>query len=72
MPEDTPVLLAHKVGWPDEKLAWTTVAHLAETAREEGFTRQTVFLVLPGEKEDSPARSKLYDGAFSHGYRQAQ
>jgi precorrin-4/cobalt-precorrin-4 C11-methyltransferase len=72
VPEDTPVLLAHKVGWPDEKLAWTTVAHLAETAREEGFTRQTVFLVLPGEKEDSPARSKLYDGAFTHGYRQAR
>ncbi len=48
--EDTPILLAHRVGWPDEKLAWTTLAGLETTAREQGGTRQTVFLILPGEK----------------------
>ena len=48
--EDTPILLARQVGWPEEKLAWTTLADLAATARDQGFTRQTVFLVLPGEK----------------------
>ncbi len=67
--EDTPILLAHKVGWPDEKLAWASVADVALVAREQGFTRQTVFLVLPGEKEKDSARSRLYDGAFSHGFR---
>ena len=66
---DTPVLMAHKVGWPDQKLAWTTVEGLETAAREQGFTRQTVFLVLPGEKEADPAKSRLYDAGFCHGYR---
>ena len=66
---DTPVLMAHKVGWPDQKLAWTTVEGLEQAAREQGFTRQTVFLVLPGERQKEGARSRLYDAGFSHGYR---
>lgn len=65
--EDTPVLLAHRVGWPDERLAWATLATLEQTAREQGFDRQTVFLILPGEK--GGGASKLYDRDFSHGYR---
>ena len=67
--EDTPILLAHKVGWPDEKLAWATLATLTATAEEQGFTRQTVFLILPGEKEKESAPSRLYAKEFSHGYR---
>jgi precorrin-4/cobalt-precorrin-4 C11-methyltransferase len=70
VPENVPILLAHKVGWPDEKLVWTTLAELEKTATEQGFTRQTVFLILPGEKEHAPARSRLYDPAFNHGYRE--
>jgi len=67
--DDTPVLMAHKVGWPDQRLAWTTVGGLEQAAREQGFTRQTVFLVLPGEKGNTAARSRLYDMDFAHGYR---
>ena len=67
--EDTPVLLAHKVGWPDERLAWATLATLEATARDRGFTRQTVFLVLPGERDGNSAPSKLYDKSFLHGFR---
>ena len=70
VPEDTPVLLAHKVGWPDERLAWASLATLERTAKEQGFTRQTVFLVLPGEKEAQSAPSRLYDSGFTHGFRQ--
>lgn len=67
--DDTPVLMAHKVGWPDAKLAWATVGTVELSAKEQGFTRQTVFLVLPGEKEENSARSRLYDASFQHGYR---
>lgn len=67
--EDTPVLLAHKAGWPDEKLVWATLATLARTAGRHGFGRQTVFLVLPGEKERQGAASRLYAREFSHGYK---
>lgn len=66
---DTPVLLAYRVGWPEEHCVRATLATLASTAREQGFGRQTVFLILPGEKDDAPAASRLYDSSFSHGFR---
>ena len=66
---DTPILLAYRVGWPDEKLVWTTLADLEATVRKHGFTRQTLFLILPGEKGESPP-SRLYAKEFSHGYRE--
>lgn len=65
---ETPVLAAYRVGWPDQRLVWTRADAVAETARREGLTRQTVFLVLPGEMADV-SRSRLYAGDFSHGFR---
>lgn len=65
---DTPVLLAHRVGWPEEQLVRTTLDSLETDVRAQGFTRQTVFLILPGEKGESPP-SRLYAKEFSHGYR---
>ena len=70
--EDTPVLLAHKVGWPDQCLVRATLATLARTAKERGFGRQTGFLVLPGEKKTRGADSRLYAEGFSHGYREGR
>jgi len=64
----TPVLAAHRVGWPDQALAWTTAGELAETVRRQGFSRQTVFLVLPGEAAGDTA-SRLYAADFAHGWR---
>ncbi len=64
----TPVLAAHRVGWPDQALAWTTAGGLAATVREHGFSRQTVFLVLPGEAAGATA-SRLYAADFAHGWR---
>ena len=70
---DTLVVLGHKVGWPGGSVLRTRLADLAQTAREAGFTRQTVFLVLPGQ--DLPAQasqSRLYDPGFTHGWREGQ
>lgn len=69
----TLVVLGHRVGWPGGETVRTRLEHLAETARSRGFTRQTVFLVLPGQDPDGPVpRSRLYDPAFSHGWRGGQ
>ncbi|WP_338668379.1 precorrin-4 C(11)-methyltransferase [Pseudodesulfovibrio methanolicus] len=67
----TLVVMAYRVGWPDEQVVETELAELAQAARESGFTRQTVFLVLPGQgREDAgKARSLLYDENFKHMYR---
>lgn len=67
LPQDTPVILAHRVGMPEERILPATLGTLAETACRAEMDRQTVFLVLPGaDKED---RSRLYDRNFSHGFR---
>lgn len=70
---DTTIVLGHKVGWPGGEVVRTTLSGLAATARERGFTKQTCFLVLPGQgiaPEDS--RSRLYDPGFTHGLRQGE
>ena len=66
---ETPVIMAHRVGWPEERLVWTTVACLAQAAQEAAFTRQTVFLVLPGEQAGAHTVSRLYAASFGHGFR---
>ncbi|MCA1943684.1 MAG: precorrin-4 C(11)-methyltransferase [Desulfovibrio sp.] len=69
LPDETPVVVAHRLGWPGERVLRTTVASMAGAVRAEGLTRQTLFLILPGH-EDAPAtRSRLYDPGFSHGFR---
>ena len=67
----TRVFIAYRVGWPEERLIWTTVASLAATVAEEKLTRQTVFLILPGECAEAGqiSASRLYAGDFSHGFR---
>lgn len=63
----TPVICASRVGWPEEQILRTTVGELAQCGKAHHLGRQTVLLVLPalGKK----GRSRLYDAAFSHGFR---
>jgi precorrin-4/cobalt-precorrin-4 C11-methyltransferase len=71
-PPDTDIVLGHKVGWPGGEVVRAKLCDLASTARAYGFTRQTVFLVLPGQNLDAQAsRSRLYDASFTHGWREA-
>lgn len=65
-PPDTRVILAHRVGWPDERIIDTTLEHFVQAVRAAGIGRQAVALVLP---PDPRGRSGLYDPDFGHGYR---
>ena len=65
---DTPVVVAYRVGWPDELLVTTQLSALADVVKETGIHKQAVFLVLPGQKDD-PVFSRLYSPEFSHGFR---
>ncbi len=62
------VVVAKKVGWPDQDIRETALARLAETARAMDASSQTVFLVLPDATE-AGTRSRLYDAGFSHARR---
>jgi precorrin-4/cobalt-precorrin-4 C11-methyltransferase len=67
-PEDTPIILAYRVGWPDEIVLSTDLSSLIKVVKEKGISRQAVFLVLPGQK-DEPTFSKLYSPLYTHGFR---
>ncbi|MFH1057912.1 MAG: precorrin-4 C(11)-methyltransferase [Pseudomonadota bacterium] len=73
---ESPVALAYRVSWPDQKTAWTTARDLPQALKAHGFTRQVLILAGPAvarraEGGAAPA-SKLYDAGFSHGFRQSQ
>ncbi len=67
MKKDTPVILGYRIGWPEETSVETTLENLAETAQQNNFKRQTIFMILPGKDADS--ESLLYDAGFSHMFR---
>jgi precorrin-4/cobalt-precorrin-4 C11-methyltransferase len=73
LPPETPVVAAHRLGWPGQRVARTSVGALAATVRAQGMDRQAVFLVLPGEAPgetgEDAALSRLYAADFSHGFR---
>ncbi|MEF9973330.1 MAG: precorrin-4 C(11)-methyltransferase [Clostridia bacterium] len=66
-PKDTPAAIVYKATWPDEKIVRGTLETLPERAR--GIDKTALIVVgnvLSGEYE----LSKLYDPAFSHGFRE--
>jgi precorrin-4/cobalt-precorrin-4 C11-methyltransferase len=69
-PPETPAVAAYRVSWPEERFITGTLAELPARVKAAGFKRQTLILVGPTlGPEDPGALSKLYDRAFSHGWR---
>lgn len=68
-PADTPAAVIYRASWPDERCLPCTVGTLAETAAQNGITRHAMILVGEFAGHRSYARSKLYDPAFTTGYR---
>jgi precorrin-4/cobalt-precorrin-4 C11-methyltransferase len=67
---DTPVVVAYRVTWPDELMLRCTVGTLAETVREHKLWKHTLFLVGPALDAEG-TRSHLYHPGHFHGYRRA-
>ncbi len=68
LPSSTPVVVAVRVSWPDEKFIHGNLNDIVEKVRNAGVTRTA--LILVGEAiQSSGRRSRLYHGDFSHGYR---
>jgi precorrin-4/cobalt-precorrin-4 C11-methyltransferase len=71
-PQDTPVVVAYQVTWPDELLVRCTVGTLEATVKEHRLWKHTLFLVgdaLGAHPADT--RSHLYHPGHFHGYRRA-
>lgn len=74
---DTPVMVAYRVGWPDQKFLRSTLGDIAAQVRAEQIGRQA--LILVGEvfganapRGEGGKRSKLYDKSFSHQFRDGE
>ena len=69
--EEPPAALVYKATWPEERLLRCRLGDLAAVGREAGVRRTA--LVLVGDfLRQAGERSRLYDPAFSTGYREAE
>ena len=69
-PQDTPVAIVEKVSWPDEKQLRGTLSTIAAQVKGAGITKTAIIAVGKVLADGPPpVLSKLYDEAFSHGYR---
>jgi precorrin-4/cobalt-precorrin-4 C11-methyltransferase len=70
---DAACAIAYKVSHPEERILYTQIGRLSETVRNENITRQALIIVgkvLEVTLESLKHRSKLYDTAFTHGFRE--
>lgn len=67
---DTPVAVVQKASWPDEKKVMGTLADIAEKVKAAGITK-TALIIVGDVFRGQYAKSRLYDAAFTHGYREA-
>lgn len=65
---DTPAAIVYKASWPDERIFRCTVGTLARTAAQNDVSNLALILV-GGFLGDDYELSKLYDPAFTTGFR---
>ena len=64
---DCPVIIAYRVGWPDESYIHTDLAGMHKAAKDEKITRTALIFVGKGLRQDSDFRdSALYDAEHVH------
>jgi precorrin-4/cobalt-precorrin-4 C11-methyltransferase len=69
--ENTPAVVVYRATWDDEKIIKGTLGDIVKKTREAGIVKTA--LIIVGDVI-SPAKyeySKVYDPAFTHGYRKA-
>lgn len=68
---DTPVVIAYKVSWPDERIIQGTLENILDKMEGTGITKTALILVGEALKKQGVA-SKLYDKNFKHEYRRGK
>lgn len=63
---DCPVVVAYRVGWPDQLFIHATLETLRDKVRAEKITRTALILIGPALRETDFRDSALYDGAHPH------
>jgi precorrin-4/cobalt-precorrin-4 C11-methyltransferase len=71
---ESPIAVVQRATWPDERILMTTAGNLAADLAKVGIKRQALILAGPAVAAMQTGyrkgrKSKLYDEAFSHGWR---
>jgi precorrin-4/cobalt-precorrin-4 C11-methyltransferase len=66
---DAPVVVAERVGWPDQRVLRAPLADVARRMAEAGITRTALVLIGPMLDDSPPAASHLYDKTYGHVFR---
>ncbi len=69
--DNCPAAIVYRASWPDQRIVRGTLADIADKIDSAGITKTAMIIVgwaLDPEKQES----KLYDPAFSHGFRKAK
>ena len=69
--QDTPAALVYKATWPEEKVVRCTVGTLALSGDAAGI-RNTALVFVGGFLDGPYEQSRLYDPAFTTGFREAE
>ncbi len=69
--KDTGAAIVYKATWPDEKIIRTSVGRLEDDMAEAGIDK-TALIIVGDVLESDYELSKLYDKAFTTGYRQGE
>ncbi len=68
--ESCPAAVVVRATWPDQEILRCELKDLATKMKEKGITKTAMIIVGQALSQQGEA-SKLYDAAFSHGYRKA-
>ena len=63
---DCPVIVAYRVGWPDQRFIHGTLSTIRDKVRAEKITRTALILMGPALSDADFRDSALYDGAHPH------
>ncbi|MBP2662322.1 MAG: cbiF [Firmicutes bacterium] len=69
--KETPVAIVQKASWPDQKIYRSTLADIAQLARENNIDR-TAMIVVGKVLSTDYALSRLYAPEFGHMFREAK
>lgn len=74
-PPQTPVVVAYRVGWPDQRFLEGSLADIAAKVKASDINRQAIIMIgdVFGIRQGGELKpSKLYDESFSHGFRESK
>jgi len=69
---DCHVVVAYRVGWPDQQFIHGTLSTIRNLVRKEKITRTALILIGPALSDTDFRDSALYDGAYPHILRPKQ